>query len=243
MINIDSTMEKIKVDRMECHYPALFKVMWLSTVIWIAMSIANYFGIWMIPSKLYNVGMSILLLFAVSLVICFKKGLRNLINQHGVFQGDSWSRKVVTYSFLLSFVVMLVLSIWDLCATTGEEQELARNGVISSITIGFVFIIVGDVFKAAIVSIVSLILYWYIKMCFVLFYGHIRKLGVEMTLGLIMMAFLAISTNYNLWWVNTMVVLIVAIFLYDIWRFADFQASHLSVSDIKKFVEDLENEE
>lgn len=123
---------------MGCHYPALFKVMWLSTVIWIVLSIANYLGNWMIPSKLDEVGMSILLLFAVSLVICFKKGLLNLINQHGLFQGDSWSRKVVTYAFLLSFVVMLVLSIWDLCATTGAEYDSARNGVISSITIGFV---------------------------------------------------------------------------------------------------------
>ncbi len=228
---------------MECHYPVLFKVMWLSTAIWIALSIANSFGNWMIPSKLDYVGMSILLLFAVSLVICFKKGLLNLINQHGLFQGDSWSRKVVTYAFLLSFVVMLVLSIWDLCATTGAEYDSARNGVISSITIGFVLTIVGDVFKAAIVSVVSLILYWYIRMCFVLFYGHIRKLGVEMALGLIMLAFLSISTNYNLWWVNTMVVLIAAIFLYDIWRFSDFQASHLSVPEIKRFVEDLAKEE
>ena len=98
-------MEKVKVDKLECHYPALFKVLWVATVVWLLVGIVNYFGHWVIPSKLDGLGMSILFLFAVSVFICFRKGILKLVSKHGILAIDNITRKVASYSFLVSFIV------------------------------------------------------------------------------------------------------------------------------------------
>lgn len=77
-------MEKVKVDKLESCYAALFKVMWLSTIVWILVGVANNFGHWLLPDKLDGFGMSILFLFGVSIAICFGKGIVNLVSQHGI---------------------------------------------------------------------------------------------------------------------------------------------------------------
>ena len=38
-------MKKRKIEKLECRYPTLFKIMWLSTIIWFVIGIANYFDI------------------------------------------------------------------------------------------------------------------------------------------------------------------------------------------------------
>lgn len=48
--NVASTPElesrsKQRVDKLECHYSMMFRVMWLSTAIWIIIGIANYVSI------------------------------------------------------------------------------------------------------------------------------------------------------------------------------------------------------
>ena len=67
-------MEKVKVDKLECRFAALFQVMWLSTIVWILVGVANYFGHWLLPDKLDGFGMSILFLFGVSIFICSSFG-------------------------------------------------------------------------------------------------------------------------------------------------------------------------
>jgi hypothetical protein len=64
-------MEKMKVNKLECRFPALFKVMWWATVVWVVVSVSNYFGHWLLPEKLDGFGAGILFMFAISSAICF----------------------------------------------------------------------------------------------------------------------------------------------------------------------------
>ena len=77
-------MEKVKIDKMECRYPTLFNVMWIAIVVWMVVSIANYFGQWLEPDMLDGFGMSILVLFAITCLVCFWSGMMNLVSEHGM---------------------------------------------------------------------------------------------------------------------------------------------------------------
>ena len=191
-------MKKVKVDKLECHYPALFKVLWGASVVWLLVGIVNYFGHWLVPSKLDGFGMIILSLFAVSVFICFWKGLLKLVSKHGILAIDNITRKVASYSFLVSFIV-------------------------------------GDIIKAVIVSIAAVIIYWYVIMFFVLFYGRIRRIGIEVVIAITILVFLSININNSIWQ-NAFVVLIATAFLYDIWCIADFQETHFSMSQLESLV-------
>ena len=126
-------MERAKVDKLVCHYPALFKVLWMATIVWMVVGIANYFGHWLIPGKLDGFWMSVLFLFAISVFICFGKGVMALISQHRLLAIDNMTKKVASYAFLASFVVLLVISIWEICGTTDSHSNFVRNGSSPSI--------------------------------------------------------------------------------------------------------------
>ena len=147
-------MEKVKIDKMECRFPILFKAMWVITIEWLIISIVNYYGQWLLQDRLDGVGICILFLFAVSIGACFRKGFSNLVSQFGHVR------------------------------------------------------------------------------CFVLFTGRIRRLGIEIVLALITMVCFLISTKEP-FGLNAVVVAIACAFLYDIWRFADFKETEISMSQIK----------
>ena len=230
-------MEKVKVDKLECRFAALFKVMWLSTIVWILVGVANYFGHWLLPDKLDGFGMSILFLFGVSIFICFGKGIVNLVSQHGILAIDRVTKKVASYAFLSSFALMLIVSIWELCGTADSHSDFTRNGGGMSVPVDAVFEIVSDIVKAAVFSVGVVVFYWYVRMCFILFSGRIRSLGVEIALTLLMLAYLSVFMNDQLW-IKAIVVLIASSFLYDIWRFAEFKEEQFRMSWIKKLTEE-----
>ena len=230
-------MEKVKLDKLECHYPSLFKVMWLAIVVWMGVGIANYFGHWLLPDKLDGFGMSVLFLFGVTMISCFWKGLLSLISKHGILAIDAPTKRVASYAFMVSFAVLMVTSIWEICGTTDYHYDFTRNGAVTSIPIETLLSIVGDIIKASLISISIVLFYWYIRMCFVLFSGRIRRIGVEIALALMMLAYLSVYMN-DLLWVNAIVILIASSFLYDIWRFADFREEQFQMKWIKKLIEE-----
>lgn len=225
------------MDKLECRFAALFKVMWLSTIVWILVGVANYFGHWLLPDKLDGFGMSILFLFGVSIFICFGKGIVNLVSQHGILAIDRVTKKVASYAFLSSFALMLIVSIWELCGTADSHSDFTRNGTVTSVPVDAVFEIVSDIVKAAVFSVGVVVFYWYVRMCFILFSGRIRSLGVEIALTLLMLAYLSVFMNDQLW-IKAIVVLIASSFLYDIWRFAEFKEEQLRMNWIKKLTEE-----
>ena len=225
------------MDKLECRFAALFKVMWLSTIVWILVGVANYFGHWLLPDKMDGFGMSILFLFGVSIFICFGKGIVNLVSQHGILAIDRVTKKVASYAFLSSFALMLIVSIWELCGTADSHSDFTRNGGGMSVPVDAVFEIVSDIVKAAVFSVGVVVFYWYVRMCFILFSGRIRSLGVEIALTLLMLAYLSVFMNDQLW-IKAIVVLIASSFLYDIWRFAEFKEEQLRMSWIKKLTEE-----
>lgn len=230
-------MEKVEVNKLECRYPSLFKVIWLAIVVWMVVGIANYFGHWLLPDKLDGFGMSVLFLFGIAMICCFGKGLLNLISKHGILAIDTTTKRVASYAFMISFTILLVISIWEICGTTDNHSDFTRNGAVSYIPLETVFSIVGDIIKASVLSVGIVLFYWYIRMCFILFSGRIRRLGVEMVLALMMLAYLDVYMNDTLV-TNVTVVLIATAFLYDIWRFADFQEEQFQMKWIKSLVEE-----
>jgi len=231
----DTIMEIAKVDKLECRYPFLFKVMWLAIVVWMVVGIANYFGHWLLPEKLDGFGMSVLFLFVGTVICCFGKGFLNLISKHGVLTIDTTTKRITTYTFMLSFMVLLVISIWEICGTMDNHSDFTRNGAVVSIPLESVFSIVYDVMKAAVFSIGIVLFYWYIRIFFLLFTGRIRRIGIEIALALLMMAYLSMYMN-DMLMVNLTIVLIAGTFLYDIWRFADFREEKFQMNRIKKLV-------
>jgi hypothetical protein len=147
-------MERVKIDKMECRFPILFKAMWVITIEWLIISIANYYGQWLLQNRLDGVGICILLLFAATIVLCFRKGFLNMVSQHGYVRS------------------------------------------------------------------------------FILFTGRIRRLGIEIALALTAMVCFLISTKES-FGLNVVVVVIACAFLYDIWHFADFKETKISMSQIK----------
>ena len=162
-------MGKVKVDKIECRYPTLFKIMWLSTIIWIIVGITNYIGHWLIPEKLDEFGMSILFLFGVSIFICFGKSILDLVSQNEVLAIDSLTKKVASYAFMISFAIFLTISIWKLCGSDNSHSDFARNGAVTSISWEAILSIIGNIIQASMFSIATVMFYWYIRMCFVYF--------------------------------------------------------------------------
>lgn len=229
-------MEKVKIDKMECRFPTLFKVMWMATVVWMLMSIVNLWGDWLMRDKLDGFGMSILFVFAIAICLCFWKGFLGLDSQYEVLSIDSITKKSASYTILISFVVMLVFSIWEICGTADSHTESMRNGAasISGETLSAVLV---DFSRAVMLSFGGVAVYWYFRMCFVLFSGRIRRLGIEVALGFMMLLYLSTNGNDELL-IDMIVVVIAGTFLYDIWRFADFKETRFSMRQLASLVKE-----
>lgn len=234
-------MEKVKVDKLECRFPTLLKVMWLSTVLWIIVEVANYYGHWLMQDKLDGFGMSILFMFSFTIIVCFWKGFMELATQHGVFTVDAVVKRLASYTMLITFVVMLLSSIWKICGPTDSHSESIRNGAVG-IPEETLCAVIADVFNAALLSLAVVIGYWYVRVCFILFFGRIRRIGIEVALAIVMLWYLSANMNDSIM-VDTIVVLIAGAFLYDLWRFADFKETQFSMSQIKNIVSEEDNNE
>ena len=228
-------MERLKIDKMECRFPILFKAMWVVTIEWLIISIVNYYGQWLLQDRLDGVGICILFLFAASIAFCFRKGFLNIVSQHGNQDIYAVTKRIASYSLLISFGIMMIFSIWEICGENGNQVGAVRNPKYSVIEETLLWAIVGDMIKTVIVSVVIVASYWYVKICFILFTGRIRRLGIEIALALIAMVSFLISTE-ELLWLNVVVVVIACAFLYDIWRFADFKETEFSMAQIKGLI-------
>ena len=229
-------MEKVKINKMECRFPTLFKVMWMATVLWMLISIANLWGQWLMQDKLDGFGMSILFVFAITIIVCFWMGFIRLDSQYDILSFGSVTKKIASYTILISFVVMLVFSIWEICGTADSHTESMRNGA-TSIPIETLSAIFVDFSKAVMLSFVAVAIYWYVRMCFILFSGRIRRLGIEVALSFMMLWYLAINGNDQLW-IDMIIVVIAGTFLYDIWRFADFKETQFSMRQLENLVKE-----
>lgn len=228
-------MEKVKIDKMECRFPILFKAMWVVTIEWLIICIANYYGQWLLQNRLDGVGICILALFAASIVFCFRKGLSKMVSQHGNQDIYAVTKRIASYSLLISFGIMMIFSIWEICGENRNQVGAVRNPEYSVIEETLLWAIVGDMIKAMVITIVIVVFYWYVRICFFLFSGRIKRLGIEIALALITMVYFLISTKEQLW-LNVVVVVIACAFLYDIWRFADFKETQISMAQIKGLI-------
>ena len=68
-----------------------------------------------------------------------------------------------------------------------------------------------------------------------MFSGRIRRIGIEIALAVFLIVSLSHYINDQPW-INILVVLLAAIFLYDIWQLADFKEEHVFCDVIKKYV-------
>ena len=100
-------MGKVNVNKLECRYPILFKVMWFTTVVWLIVAIVNCFEHWITPYIMDGIGMSILLLFAISILVCFGKGIVNLVSHHELFGAFSGRIRRLGGEILLALVAMI----------------------------------------------------------------------------------------------------------------------------------------
>lgn len=231
-------MGKVKVEKVECRFPTLFKLMWLSIIVLIIVGVTNYFGHWLMQDKLDGFGMSILFMFGIAIIVCFWKGFMELATPHCVFAIDTMTKKLASYTMLVSFVVMLLISIWKICGPTDSHSESIRNGAVG-IPEETLCAVIADVFNAALLSLAVVIGYWYVRVCFILFYGRIRRIGIEVALAIVMLWYLSANMNDSIV-VDTIVVLIAGAFLYDIWMFADFKETQFSMSQINNMVREEE---
>ena len=67
------------------------------------------------------------------------------------------------------------------------------------------------------------------------FSGRIRRLGIEISIAIVLLAVLKVYINDGIW-INAIIVLIASAFLYDIWCIADFQETHFSMSQLKGLI-------
>ncbi len=179
-------MKKVEISKLECHFPTLFKVMWLSAGVWIIACLWNYLHPMLIPQKLDDFGLCVLFLFTISLFICFGKGIKGIVSRHGLLIIDLVAKKVALYVFMISYTILLILTIWDICAIPlpdgfslstwkSHQLQLTRNGGSLSIQWYVVTAVIGNTIKAAIVAIVTVAFYMYVK----IFFYHLFRTNKE----------------------------------------------------------------
>ena len=124
-------MGKVKVNKLECRYPILFKCMWFSTAVWMIVAIVNCFGHWITPYILDRIGMSILLLFAISILACFGKGIVKLVSHHGLFGAFSGRIRRLGVEIVLALVAMI--------GNTPHTNQMWYNTVVVLIASAFLY--------------------------------------------------------------------------------------------------------
>ena len=236
------TMGKVKINRMVCRHPSLFKAMWGATMGWLVMSVTNYFGYWLLPEMLDSFGMVILGCFGISLYLCFSDAIHSLVRQYKEELLSTTIPKITKYSLAVSFVVLLLYSMWKFSQVGDDPIDPTSNGAVSGIPRQVVGVVVACFIQAFIVSVFVYFISLFLKICFVQFAGRIRRIGIETLLGFGMIGYLIVFPNDSPY-VNVIVVLIAMAFLYDIWRFADFQERLLTVGDIKRELENASKKE
>ena len=117
-----------------------------------------------------------------------------------------------------------------------SHTESMRNGA-ASIPGETLSAVLVDFSKAVMLSFVAVTIYWYVRMCFILFSGRVRRLGIEVALSFMMLWYLAINGNDQLW-IDMIIVVIAGSFLYDIWRFADFKETQFSMRQLENLVKE-----
>lgn len=227
-------MNKECVNKLECRFPTLFKVMWISVVLWLLVSIANYFGHWFIQSRLDGFGMGVIFMFAISLIICFGRAILNQFKKEGALLLGSKAKTIASYSFMISFIVLLLYSMLDLCLSPDYNTDYTRNGSVTLIPGETIIKIVFNFIISAIVSVALVLSYGYIRICVMMFSGRIRRIWIEIALAVFLIVSLSHYINDQPW-INILVVLLATIFLYDIWQLADFKEEHVFGDVIKKY--------
>ena len=144
-------MERIRVDKLDCHFPILFKIGWIATVIWMVVGIANYFGHWLEPYSLDEFGKSFLFFFTISILICYGKGVIAFISQHAYVGKRNNTKKMASFTFRASFVILLVISMWEICETPDGYRDIS----IKSIPYEAAYSLMCDIIIASIISIRS----------------------------------------------------------------------------------------
>lgn len=227
-------MKKECANKLECRFPILFKVMWISVVLWLLVSIANYFGHWFIQSRLDGFGMGVIFMFAISLIICFGRAILNHFKKEGALLLGSKAKTIASYSFMISFIVLLLYSMLDLCLAPDYHTDYTRNGSVTLIPGETIIKIVFNFIISAIVSVALVLFYGYIRICVMMFSGRIRRIWIEIALAVFLIVSLSHYINDQPW-INILVVLLATIFLYDIWQLADFKEEHVFGDVIKKY--------
>ncbi len=208
-------MKKGCANKLECRFPILFKVMWISVVLWLLVSIANYFGHWFIQSRLDGFGMGVIFMFAISLIICFGRAILNQFKKEGALLLGSKAKTIASYSFMISFIVLLLYSMLDLCLSPDYNTDYTRNGSVTLIPGETIIKIVFNFIISAIVSVALVLSYGYIRICVMMFSGRIRRIWIEIALAVFLIVSLSHYINDQPW-INILVVLLATIFLYDI---------------------------
>ena len=242
-VKVQVIMKKECINKLECRFPTLFRALWYSVAIWLVVSVVNYYGHWLAQSKIDDFGMGIIIILAISMSFCFGMGIRSLVSQQEVLTIKSTTKKVASIVFMLSFSIILVLSIWSFCKASDNPSDLTRNGRWGSSGILFeaIYAIIANIAASGFFSIAAIVFYVSLRLGFTLFFGfsgRIRRVVVEIALALIIMVLLSLRFN-DQFWVNAIVVLTAVTFLYDIWSLADFKEEQIDGNWIKRlFIEE-----
>ena len=94
-------MEKVKIDKLECRFPTLFKVMWTLILGWLLASMLNCIVPWVAWYKLDGFGANVIFLFVVCLMVCFGKPMKKLIEMHSDMASCKRTGRVAMYVKML----------------------------------------------------------------------------------------------------------------------------------------------
>lgn len=237
-------MERFEVNKLKCRYPSLFKTMFMATGVWLLTSIANTFGHWLLPERLDHFGMNILELFTISFVICFFEGFVELFTRYKIHLVDKLTRKVASYTFFLTFGILLIISIWQWCGASDHSLAFSTTTgrSISTHSLEGVASVLKNAIQAALFTTAVVAVFLFVKTFLYLFTGRIRKIGIEILISIGLLTCIMYNAQDYLW-LKISVVLIAFAFLYDIWKLADFQSLKVPDNWMERLMEEFEEHE
>ena len=126
--------------------------------------------------------------------------MQNLLREKGdLLSLQSKAKSIMSHSFLVSFVVLLLFSMLDLCLLADNHTDYTRNGGVQLIPTEPIIKIVSNFVISAIVSVAAVFSYGYIRICIMMFSGRIKSIGVEIALAIVLIVFLSAFINYQPW--------------------------------------------